>query len=320
VTSILILPAFVHLRAFGIGMRITVFHNTKAGSGGFAREDLIDPLLSAGHAAAYKSTRDRDFERALANPGDVALVAGGDGTVRSVARHLIGRGIPIALVSLGTANNIAKALGLSESAETAISNLATATRIRFDVGIARGAWGETHFLEGVGLGLFSVTMCLAQSRKGNRRKRDDHHDLGLTRDLRYLSAVLARMKPQGWQIEADGRDLSGEYYLCEAMNIASIGPNLRLAPGADPTDGLLDLVLAAEGDRPRLRQYLAARIAGHDAELHLPTHRVKRLTMTAAGAHVHVDDLLESPHEKPSAVGGHVELTLVEGGLEFLAI
>jgi hypothetical protein len=35
---------------------------------------------------------------------------------------------------------------------------------------------------------------------------------------------------------------------------------------------------------------------------------------------VHVDDRLERPHEKPSAVGGHIELTLLEGAIEFLAI
>jgi diacylglycerol kinase family enzyme len=104
------------------------------------------------------------------------------------------------------------------------------------------------------------------------------------------------------------------------MNIASVGPNLRLAPDADPSDGWLDLVLVAENDRRQLRQYLADRIAGYDAELHLPTHRVKQLSMTAAGAQVHVDDRLESPHEKPSAVGGHVQLTVLERSLEFLAI
>ena len=301
-------------------MRITVFHNPKAGGKGPSRKEIMDALLSAGHAAAYKSTRDPDFHRCLADPGDIALVAGGDGTVRKVAGHLIGRDIPVGLLPLGTANNIGRSLGLSESIEEAISHIATAKRIRFDVGIAKGAWGETHFLEGVGVGLFPITICLSGSRKGNRAERNNHYDLGLTRDLRYLSSVLSRMKPQVWQIEADGRDLSGEYYLCEAMNIASVGPNLRLAPDADPSDGWLDVVLVPESDRPHLRQYIGDRIAGYDTELHLPTHRVKQLSLTAAGAHVHVDDQLESPHEKPSAVGGHVQLTLLERGLEFLAI
>ena len=85
------------------------------------------------------------------------------------------------------------------------------------------------------------------------------------------------------------------------MNIASIGPNLRLAPDADPTNGWLDLVLVAENDRSRLRDY------------------VQHLTMTAAGAQVHVDDCLESPHETPSAVGGR-RTHPARGGLEFLTI
>ncbi len=46
----------------------------------------------------------------------------------------------------------------------------------------------------------------------------------------------------------DGRDLTGDYVLLEAMNIRSIGPNLRLAPDADPGDGLLDIVLVSDSE------------------------------------------------------------------------
>ena len=38
----------------------------------------------------------------------------------------------------------------------------------------------------------------------------------------------------------------------------------------------------------------------------------------AAGAEVHIDDRLEHPHEKPSAVGGLVDLALQPGALVFL--
>ncbi len=40
-------------------MRITVFHNPKAGGKGPSRKEIVDALLSAGHAAAYKSTETR---------------------------------------------------------------------------------------------------------------------------------------------------------------------------------------------------------------------------------------------------------------------
>jgi len=248
----------------------------------------------------------------------VVMVAGGDGTVRKAAGFLLDRGVPIALVPLGTANNISKALGLSDSWRHTIERLDTAERRRFDAGMARGAWGETHFVEAAGLGLFPVTMCLAENRKDNREQRARHEDRGLTRDLRYLSHVLDRLKPRAWQIEADGADLSGEYIICEVMNIRSLGPNLVLAPQADPGDGFFDLVLVSENERPRVADYLASRISGREAEVFLPTRRVRRVMVHASGAEVHVDDRLERPHEKPSAMGGLVDLTVREGALEFL--
>jgi diacylglycerol kinase (ATP) len=301
-------------------MRVTLIHNPAAGDGDLTREDLVRAVIEGGHAVTYQSTKERGYESALNDPGDVVLVAGGDGTVRKVAGRLMGRGIPLALLPLGTANNISRALSIGCSVRDVIDALDAAPRVRLDVGTAKGAWGETHFVEGVGLGVFPVTMCLAESREGNREDREEHHDRGLTRDLRYLQSVLRRMPPRTWQIEADGKDVSGRYYLCEAMNINSVGPNLMLAPAADPADGLLDLVLVGEDDRPRLYAYLSDRVAGRDSVLDVPTLRAARITIMAAGAEVHIDDRLEHPHTKPSAVGGLVELTLREGAIELIDV
>lgn len=300
-------------------MRVTLLHNPKAAGGELDRDDLVRALVEAGHAVTYQSTKDKGLEHALEEPGDVVLVAGGDGTVRKAAGMLMGRGVPMALLPFGTANNISRTLGLNESAREAIAGLSRARRVPFDVGTAKGAWGETHFLEGVGLGAFPIAMCLAEKRVDNRAARSDHEDMGLTRDLRYLSRVLRKMRPTTWQIEADGENLSGEYYLCEVMNIRSVGPNLFLAPKADPADGFLDLVLVPASERSHLLDYIAARVARREAEAWLPTRRVKRVTIMAAGAEVHIDDRLEHPHEKPSAMGGLVELTVQERALEFLA-
>ena len=135
-------------------MRVTLLHNPKAGGGDPSRDELVRALVDAGHAFTYQSTKEKGLEHALEDPGDVVLVAGGDGTVRKAAEFLIGRGIPIALLPLGTANNVSRTLGLSDSVQEVIFRLATATRVPFDAGVAKGAWGETHFLEGVGLGCF----------------------------------------------------------------------------------------------------------------------------------------------------------------------
>jgi diacylglycerol kinase (ATP) len=238
--------------------------------------------------------------------------------VRKAAGRLLGRDIPLALLPLGTANNVAKALGVDGSPDQVIAGLASARPRRFDVGLARGSWGEAHFVEAVGLGLFPVTMCLVEARADHREGRAEHEDRGLTRDLRYLTRVLRDLRPRCWQIELDGEDLSGDYLLCEVMNIPSVGPNLELAPRADPSDGLFDVVLATEKERAALAAHLAARAAGDVDELDLPVRRAREVSLVAAGAEVHVDDELEQPSDEPSAMGGSIKLTLLPGALQFL--
>src|SRR5262245_56105276 len=52
------------------------------------------------------------------------------------------------------------------------------------------------------------------------------------------------------------------------------GPEVRLAPSADPGDGLLDVVLVAPADRGALREYVEARLTGRGAEA--PRFEVRR--------------------------------------------
>jgi diacylglycerol kinase family enzyme len=299
-------------------MHVTLLHNPAAGEGEPSRHQLVRALLDAGHAVCYQSTKERGYEKALEEPGDLVLVAGGDGTVRKAAGHLLGRNVPMALLPLGTANNVGKALGVEGSPDEIIAGLASARLRRFDAGLARGAWGETHFLEAVGVGLFAVTMCRVEARDDHREGRAEHPDLGLTRDLRYLSRVLRDLRPRSWHIEADGHDLSGDYLLCEVMNIPSIGPNLGLAPRAEFGDGLFDVVLAGERERDALAAHIAARVAGRESELDLPVRRARQVTVIAPGAEVHVDDELERPGEEASAMGELIQLTQLPGALQFL--
>ena len=297
---------------------VTVVQNPGSGTGGPDRDHLVRLLGDEGFAVTYASTRWKGWEHVLDDPGEFVLVAGGDGTVGHVAERLVGRGVPLAMLSLGTANNIAKSLGLTASVEETVAGLRRATPRQFDAGTVRGRWGTRHFLEGVGLGLFARTMCLVDERAEAGRIEQAEGEEALTRDLRYLARVLEQLQPQSWQIEADGADRSGEYLLCEVMNIRSVGPNLILAPDADSGDGRLDLVLARPEDRHQLQAYLAARIAGREASLDLPVERVRRVQIVAGGQEVQVDDDIERPSEDPGAVGAMLDIGIEPGALEVL--
>jgi diacylglycerol kinase (ATP) len=297
---------------------VTLVQNPSSGPGGSDRDRLVRLLADNGFSVTYCSTKQKGWEHVLDDPGDLVLVAGGDGTVGHVAERLVGRGVPFAVLARGTANNIAKSLGFTGSAEETVAGLRRSVPRPLDAGTVRGRWGIRHFLEGVGLGLFARTMCLVDERSEAGRIESAEGEEALTRDLRYLARVLDQLQPQSWQVEADGIDRSGQYLLCEVMNIRSVGPNLILAPDADSGDGWLDLVLAGPEDRHQLQAYLAARIAGREASLALSVERVRRVRIVAGGQEVQVDDEIERPSEDPGAVGAMLDIGIEAGALEVL--
>ena len=297
---------------------VTVIQNPGSGTGGPGRDRLVRLLGDEGFSVTYATTADKCWEHVLDDPGDIVMVAGGDGTVGHVAERLVGRGVPLTILGVGTANNIAKSLGVTDSVEVTVAGLRRATRRRLDAGTVRGRWGARHFLEGVGLGLFARTMCLVDERAEAGRIEPAEGDAALTRDLRYLARVLEQLRPQHWHIEADGGDRSGEYLLCEVMNIRSVGPNLVLAPEADSGDGWLDLVLARPDDRHQLQAYIAGRIAGREPSLELQVERVRNVRIVAGGQEIQVDDEIERPSEDPGAVGAMLDIGIEPAALEVL--
>src|SRR5215510_14686856 len=136
-------------------MRITLIHNPKAGDAEHGEKQLMAALAKAGHHATYQSTKEPGFKKALKQPTDLVLSAGGDGTTAKVAFRLIDSGIPMSVLPLGTANNLARALGFVASPEEIITRLEGGKKQLFDVGLATGSWGERYFFEAAGGGLLA---------------------------------------------------------------------------------------------------------------------------------------------------------------------
>ncbi len=114
----------------------------------------------------------------------------------------------------------------------------------------------------------------------------------LERDLLLWTQLLRHAKPEHHQIRLDGRDLSGDYLLVEVMNTPTLGPRLQLAANADPTDGLVDLVLAEEKHRRALEDALRRRLKGEDVTVELPQTRGRELELISDGAVAHIDGKL----------------------------
>ncbi len=95
-------------------MRVTLIYNPGSGDDEQpAADQFLELIRAAGHVVSYRPWNSDEWHAALVDPGDLVAVAGGDGTVGAVAGRLVGRHVPIAVLPVGTANNISKTLGLA---------------------------------------------------------------------------------------------------------------------------------------------------------------------------------------------------------------
>ena len=301
-------------------MRVTLIHNPGAGSQADGDEDSVVRLLrDAGHQVRLQSCTDAHWKQALDEPADLVAVAGGDGTVARVAKALVGRGLPLAPLPGGTANNIARTLGLVDRHwEELVRAWPHARRVKLDVGRATGPWGERYFVEGVGAGLFASLLGSSDpARKLAQLKRPDER---VAYALEMLRKRAKDQAPIAMNAQLDGKDISGRYILLEVLNILYVGPNLFLAPDSQPGDGSFDVVLVSENERERLKSYLDAWQTNRERVPVLPSHRGRHLRIEADGFELHIDDeLWPDGQSGPAPESGAIDLAITEHAIEFLA-
>lgn len=299
-------------------VRVTLIHNPGAGDDDQPDAEALKALVrAAGHDVRYQACRDETWAAVLDEPADIVAVAGGDGTVGRVAKKLIGRKLPVAPLPLGTANNISKTLGLTDlTLEEIVAGWDLERHTAFDAGVAKGPWGSRYFVEGMGVGLFACTIPVADESKTLASLSDA--DAKVSYALGMLQQRLARCPPHALELKLDGKDMSGDYVLFEAMNMEFVGPNLYLAPDIAPTDGLLDIVLVTTAERDKLNESLATWQGGELVRPNLTRHRAARVQMEWTGFEVHFDDEPWPTEKQDGAALRHIELSVERNALSFL--
>ncbi len=298
----------------------TVLHNPAAGDGENSDKELIDAIEAEGYKCGYLSTKEKnwekkEFDQIESEDVDFIVVAGGDGTVRKLAhelldRKLIDKKLPVALLPLGTANNIAKTLGIRGEPAEIVRGWRNHEIKKFDVGRIDGVKKHKFFIESYGHGVFPRLM---KEMKKLDKSHFESPEQKIITALQLLYQIIQNYKPKICKLNIDGKDYTGKFLLVEIMNTSSIGPNLHLAPFADPGDGFFEVILITENQREEFASYVKGKLDGKEESPFFTSLKAKKLRIFWEGTALHADDehiLLDDPTD--------VKIDLQSGLLEFL--
>jgi diacylglycerol kinase family enzyme len=234
-------------------MQATLIVNPNSGIvGGAEPEELLEALQESGYEPVLKSTSsEEELDTVLNGISGLVVSAGGDGTFRAVATRLLGKKVFLTHLPLGTANNVGHALGMDGSALEIIAGLKYPVKRHFDVGIVTAPWGRDFFVEACGFGLYAEGLALYDPNAGR----------SLLRSISSIIETINEFEAHSCEISLDGKDISGTYRMFEVMNTNRFGPWIKLAPDADPGDGLLDVVRISPDDDESLFRYVANLLA-----------------------------------------------------------
>jgi len=292
---------------------VNLLHNPTAGNEDHAKEELISLLEANGFECCYSSVK-KNWK--MDEKVDFIVAAGGDGTIRKITKELLDRKLsektwPIALLPLGTANNIAQTLEISGTTEEIIQSWQHAEIKKFDVGRIHNLPDANFFLESIGYGIFPF---LIKKMKKLDKKDIETPEIELQTALEVLHEIIFSYEPKQCNLKIDGLDHSGKFLLVEIMNTRLIGPNLFLSPHGDPGDGQFEIILIPENDKEKLAFYISDKLKGIEAPYIFNQIKAKNITISWEGTHLHVDDEIIKIEK-----GKEIEIELREGLLEFLA-
>ena len=262
-------------------MRALLVHNPTAGSGRHSREGLLARLGDAGFSTREFSSKEDAYKAALATGDtDIVIIAGGDGTVGKVVRRISDRTVPVAILPLGTANNVARNLGIAGESETLVPKLRDAPTKRLDVGCASGPWGDRNFLESVGWGALAKVVDVGVPDSAGEEKIAQGREL--------FAEILEAAVPSHVSFEVDGHRVEGDFIFVEILNLGMTGPRVTISPSAESGDGLLDVVFLPAARKQEMIDWL--RSCPDDAPIPLSEIKAKTATLHWRDGPLRVDD------------------------------
>jgi diacylglycerol kinase (ATP) len=184
----------------------------------------------------------------------VIIAMGGDDTIEAIIRGIAGSKVRLGMIPVGTANNLAKSLGIPEDVKEACSLIASGHSRKLDLGKVKVKKGkELSFFElvmvGIGSAVYPAALHVSKGKK----------------PLANLKGVIQKVltheaKPKITLEMDDESTVTVETMLAIVSNVPLIGPNMLTDPNALMDDGFFDLSAYPNFSKPELLAYFTKTI------------------------------------------------------------
>ncbi len=271
--------------------RVTVLTNPMAGHGNapHAAESAVARFQQLGIDVVEIVGRDAAHARqlvdeAVAEGTDALVVVGGDGVIRLALQSLAGKDTPLGIVPAGTGNDHAREYRLpTADPAAAVDVIAAGHTETVDLGRIRGTdGGDTWFGTVAATGFDSLV-----SDRVNRMRWPHGR-------MRYNLAILAelsQLRPLPFRLVFDGeREVVADLTLAAFGITRSYGGGMLICPGADHSDGLLDITMVRTGSRTKLIRLFPTVFKGTHIGLdEVSTARARTVVVDSPGINAYAD-------------------------------
>ncbi len=206
---------------------------------GVQRKDKIPPLINKyldhdkyDYEVIYTEARGHATEIALdavKNNIDIVAVAGGDGSVNEVAKGLLGSSTCLAIIPSGSGNGLARHLGYSINIKSTLQIINAFNCKQIDV----CKINDEYFFSLIGIG-FDAFAAKVFSREETR---------GFITYAWSAIKSLSSFDSFDFELSSKEKNIVGKAFMINVCNSNQYGYNVKVAPHANLSDGLMDVIL-----------------------------------------------------------------------------
>ena len=208
-------------------------------------------VSSSSWTEAEKLTRTAALE---ARPGDALLVMGGDGMAHLGLNAAAGTKATLGLIPAGTGNDFARGIGVPRTVDEAVEVIVAGQTRTVDLAHISNSTFPQRYVGAV--------VSTGYDARVNRSTNHIRLRLGALSYGYIAMRELASFSPLHYDMIIDGVRRRQEAMLVAVSNTGIFGGGMRIAPDADPADGLLDVTVVGPVSRTTLLRLLPSMYSG----------------------------------------------------------